>query len=109
MKLITKEIENGFVKQGYTGNKSASEINVICKLFNPIGSGTWYLFEKEDDDIYMAYVNLGDPTMSEIGRVSLHELQSLRLPLGMKIERDINFRKRNLQEIMDIVKNGGHA
>jgi len=110
MMLITKEIENAFEKQGDTSNKSTDEIKVICKLFNPVGAGTWYLYEHVEDDLYMAFVNLGDPMMAEMGYVSLNELKNLRLPLGLSIERDRSFGFNHvLKDVIDKVKSGGHV
>jgi len=111
MKIITKEIEKAFEKQGYTGDKSAKDIKIIMKLFNPVGGQTWYIYEKLDDDIYMAFVNLGDPMMAECGTVSMSEIMSLRLPMGLKVERDRYFEpfSKTLQEVMNTVKSGGHV
>ena len=57
----------------------------------------------------MAFVNLGEPMFAECGRVSLNELKSLRLPLGLGIERDRHFGSHTLKEVMDTVKSGGHV
>lgn len=111
MKLITKAIEKAFQKQGYCGDKQMSEIKIVCKLFNPVGADTWYLYEHVENDIYMAFVTLGDPDCAEIGTISLNELESLRLPFGLKIERDRYFDplSRTLKEVYDKVKSGGHV
>jgi hypothetical protein len=111
MKIITKEIEEAFAKQGCTGEMEAKDIKIVMKLFNPAGAGTWYLYEKEDEDVYWAFVNLGDPQMAECGTVSMSELMSLRLPFGMHIERDKFFKplSKTLQEVMDRVQSGGHV
>ena len=45
MKLITKEIEAAFAKQGDCSDKPATEIKVIAKFFNPAGAGTWFATE----------------------------------------------------------------
>lgn len=111
MKIITKAIEAAFQKQGYTGDKSPKDIKVVMKLFNPCGAGTWYLYEKEDEDIYWCFANLGDPICAECGTVSMQELMSLRLPFGMKIERDMHFEplSMSLQDVIDKIKSGGHV
>lgn len=114
MKLITKEIDKAFDKQGYVGGKNAGEIFIICKFFNPIGASTWYLYEhdKQNPDWFMAYVNLGDPALSECGTVSLTEIEEFRSELlGFKIERDINFPigKYTLKEVMAKVRSGIHV
>ena len=111
MKILTKEVLNAFAKQGDTSQKSMSEIKIVLKLFGG-GAFTWYLYEKIDDDTYMAYVNLGDPEMSECGYVSMSELMSIKFPpFNLVIERDMHFEplKRTLQDVMDTVKNGGHV
>ena len=111
MKIITKAIEQAFAKQGYTGNKKSEDIKIVMKLFNPCGAGTWYLYEKEDEDIYWCFANLGDPINAECGRVSMKELMSLRLPFGLKIERDMHFEplSKSLKDVIDIIKSGGHV
>jgi hypothetical protein len=111
MKILTAEILKAFAKQGYTGNKSAKDIKIVMKLFNPTGAGTWYLYEKEDEDIYMAFVNLGDPINAECGRVSMQELLAFRGRFGLGIERDMHFKpmSRTLQEVKEIVIGGGHV
>jgi len=110
MMLLTKEIERAFEKQGYVGDKKPNEIKVICKLFNPVGAGTWYLYERENEDIFWCFANLGDSDMAECGTVSLSELKGLRLPLGLSIERDRSFDigEYTLQEVIDRIKIGGH-
>jgi len=111
MKIITKEIEQAFAKQGYTGNKSAKDIKIVMKLFNPTGAGTWYLYEKEDDDIYWAFVNLGDVDCAECGTVSMSELMAFKGRFGLGIERDMHFAllSMSLEEVINKVKSGGHV
>lgn len=110
MKIITKEIEAMFAKQGDTSEKEMKEIKIIMKLFNPAGAGTWYLYEKLDDDVYMCFANLGDSEMAEMGTVSMSELMSLRLPFGLHIERDKGFKPMSitLEEVYNKIKAGGH-
>ena len=111
MKLITKAIEQAFQKQGYTGNKSMKDIKIVVKLFNPMGAGTWYLYEHVEEDIYMCFANLGDPMCAEMGTVSLTELEELKLPFGLGIERDMHFDplSMTLEEVYNKVKAGGHV
>lgn len=111
MKIITKPIEKAFAKQGDTSNMEATEIKVVMKMFNPTGIGTWYLYEKLDEDIYIAFVNLDDPEMAECGTVSMNDLMSIRLPMGLHIERDMYFKplSMTLQSVIDKIKSGGHV
>jgi len=111
MKIITKAIEAAFAKQGDTSQKSMKDIKIVMKLFNPMGAGTWYIYEHLEEDIYMCFANLGDPEMAEMGTVSMTEITSLRLPFGLGIERDMHFEplSRTLQDVYDTVKSGGHV
>ena len=107
MKILTKQIEQAFEKQGATGDMELSDIKVLMKIFNPSGGQTWWLYERLDDDIFMAFVNLGDPEMAECGTVSLSELKSIRVkPYGLKLERDLYWnQKTTLQQVIEQVKN----
>jgi len=112
MKIITKEIQTAFDKQGDTSDKCADAIYVVCKLFNPVGAGTWYLYEqmKDNPDIYWCFATLGDIDLAELGTVSMSELMSARLPFGLSIERDMQFPilKHKLSDVMTIIKRGDH-
>jgi len=110
MRIITKEIEEAFKKQGDTSEKEMSETKIVLKLF--AGNFTWYIYEKIDDDTYVAFVNLGDPIYAELGTISLSEIMDLKFaPLNLGVERDMHFEPLSLtlQEVYDIVKSGGHV
>lgn len=111
MKIITKEIEQAFQKQGKTGRMSAKDIKIVLKLFNPTGAGTWYLYEKEDEDIYWGFVNLGCSYEAECGTVSMSELMAFKGRFGLGIERDMHFKplSMSLAEVQEIVMSGGHV
>lgn len=64
----------------------------VAKLFNPAGAATWLVTELDaDGDTLFGLADLGFG-FPEIGSFSLSELQSLRLPFGLTIERDRSFR-----------------
>lgn len=64
----------------------------IChvKLFTPDSNWTWYIIElsKADAVTCFGYVQ---GLESELGYFSLEELESIRGPLGLAIERDMSF------------------
>lgn len=63
----------------------------LLKLFNPIGAATWLaseLYEDEDTLFGLADLGFGCP---EMGTFSLTEIASVRLPYGLRIERDLYF------------------
>ena len=87
MKLITKEIM-GKLKSNPRDN---ADNKPWLKLFNPAGSGTWLISEIDDNnDTMFGLCDLGHGS-PELGYVSLKELESLKLPFGLKIERDMYF------------------
>ena len=66
----------------------------VLKLFNPIGAATWLATELwEDDDTLFGLADLGFGC-PELGAFSLREITALRLPYGLRIERDIAFEGR---------------
>jgi hypothetical protein len=110
MKLVTKALEKSTPMIGATSHLSSTEIMVQFKLFNPCGVGHWYIteYDPETKEAF-GFANLGDPRMAELGYIPLDELESIKLPFGMGIERDINFEPRKLSEVMEVVKGGGHV
>jgi hypothetical protein len=60
------------------------------------------LYEKQDEDIYWGFVNLGDAEMSECGTVSMSELMAFRGRFGLGIERDSSFKPMSisLEDVM---------
>lgn len=101
MKLMTSKIRKRFKKQGDTSEKSADEIKIIVKYFNPTGVGTWFCFEYDGKDTLQCFANLGDDTFAETGTVSLKELKSFKGAFGLGVERDLYFGKHTLKEVQD--------
>lgn len=63
----------------------------VVKFFNPLGAGTWLATEiAEDGDALFGIADLGFGC-PELGSFSLSELAGLRLPFGLRIERDSMF------------------
>lgn len=104
MKLITKEIEKKL-----KANEGLDNCYPVVKFFDPTGSATWLITEMhEDGDLMWGLCDLG-LGFPELGTVSLRELQSVRLPFGLKIERDLYFEadKRIDQYYEEAKTNGG--
>ena len=68
----------------------------LVKFFTPDSSWTWYATEFDGDDTFFGLV---DGHEEELGYFSLRELQSVRGPLGLPIERDLYWQPRPLREI----------
>lgn len=65
----------------------------VIKLFTPDANATWLLTEIDPDDEDLAFglcdLGLGMP---ELGSVRLSELDQLRGPFGLPVERDLYFK-----------------
>lgn len=76
-----------------TEGKREIDFMPVVKLFCPWGGATWLLSEldPEDNDIAFGLCDLclGFP---ELGSVRLSELEALRGPGGLTIERDLHFK-----------------
>ncbi|WBO24463.1 DUF2958 domain-containing protein [Sphingomonas abietis] len=66
----------------------------VLKLFNPIGPAIWIATELgADDDALFGAADLGFEC-PELGYFSASEIAAIRLPFGMRIERDTAFATR---------------
>jgi len=109
MKLFTKAILNKLPTIGATSELDTKDCVVQMKLFNPMGSGTWYIteYDPETKEAF-GFANLGDPQCAELGYIPIDELESVKLPFGMKIERDRHFEPTSLDKVIKTIKSGGH-
>ncbi|MFC0687644.1 DUF2958 domain-containing protein [Novosphingobium clariflavum] len=62
----------------------------VVRFFNPLGPGTWLATEMDEDGILFGLADLGFGC-PELGSFALEELESIQLPFGLGIERDIRF------------------
>jgi len=63
----------------------------VLKLFSPMGAATWLATELYDDgDTLFGLADLGFGC-PELGVFSLSEIAAVRLPFGLRIERDLTF------------------
>ena len=89
--LMTKELEKKFEEYPlYSQEGLLEDSEVAVKYFNPCGVGTWFITEgekQEDGDwLLYGYCHLFE---WEWGYVMLSELESIQLPFGLKIEREL--------------------
>jgi hypothetical protein len=88
MILLPPELRVRLLANG--GQRGVDHVPVV-KFFNPLGTATWLATElDEDGDTLFGLADLGFGC-PELGSFSLSEMESLRLPFGMGIERDISF------------------
>jgi hypothetical protein len=91
MDLLTKEQREQLLANGRAnaGRARSEDFRPVVKLFCPWGAATWLLTELDPENPDIAYglcdLGMGCP---ELGGVNLSELQSIRGPGGLTIERD---------------------
>ena len=98
MKLLTTSIREQLLRNGRIRAALAEEGRAeadflpVVKLFTPDAQCTWLLSELDPDEPDIAF-GLADLGMGcpELGSVSISELESVRGPLGLAIERDLHF------------------
>ena len=70
--------------------EDTSELQPVVKFFNPCGAATWLISEMDEEGRMFGLCDLGMGS-PEMGYVMLDEIKSVRLPFGLKIERDMHF------------------
>lgn len=89
--LMTKELEKTFCNYPIgSQDGKGMDADVVVKYFNPCGVGTWLITEGEKQEngdwLFFGYCHLFE---WEWGYVTLSELESVRLPFGLSIEREL--------------------
>ena len=105
--LFTPEIDKKLFEQYKLGSELENQ-DVVVKIFNPYGQGTWYIMnaDPEEPDYMWGIVDLFE---TEMGSISRDELVSLRIsPLKFKLERDTSFKPTNAKVIFDGLMDGKH-
>jgi hypothetical protein len=95
MKLLTREIRKKLPPL-YSQDGKGGKAVALVKYFTPSSSWTWYGVEFDGEDTFFGLV---DGHFKELGYFSLKELEEVRGPMGLPIERDLYWRPKTLEEI----------
>ena len=104
MKLLTKKIREQLPPL-YAQDEKGGRAIAYVKFFTPSSSWTWYATEGEpvkDDqgnETDYHFFGLVEGLEKELGYFSLRELEGVRGPLGLPVERDLHWRPKTLAEI----------
>ena len=90
----------------YSGEELGIEARALVKFFTPFSNWTWYASEFDGEDTFFGLV-IGH--VAELGYFSLSELEEVRGPMGLPIERDLHFELKTLQELQDHYEKHGWA
>lgn len=92
MKLLTRVIESKLRKAPIYSTEKQDIAPVLVKFFTPDSLWTWYVLEAEFIPIDgWNFFGLVDGHEKELGYFTLAELESIRGPLHLKVERDMYF------------------
>ena len=96
MRLLTKELRSKLPPLYATEN--TKDPWVICKFFTPDSSWTWYALEFDGESRFFGLV---EGLETELGYFSLRELETIRGPWGLPVERDRYFTPCKLSSIKE--------
>jgi len=102
MRLLTKSIRSKLPELLKQDNKGDEAIAYV-KYFAPWSNLSWFAIEFDGDDTFFGMVS-GD--YIEYGSFSLPELESIRGPCGLRVERDKFFAPMSLGSIKKMLKSG---
>ena len=115
MKMMTKEIAVGLAAaDAVVIETGESPDKVLVKYFTPWANATWWVVsgtpldavngapmspeaiefegvENAKDWHLFGFADIGMPDCAELGYVLLSELESIKGPVGLKIERDLHY------------------
>jgi hypothetical protein len=107
MKLFTKQNETKLQKQ-YPKGSDMDNQDVVCKIFDPTGSWTWYIMNQDPNNPdYLWGIVKGFEV--EMGSISKAELENLRGKFNMPMERDKYFSPINAKEVWEKLMRGEHV
>lgn len=95
MKLLPKEIRD-ILPPLYSQDGKGGRAIAHVKYFTPDSGWTFWATEYDGEDTFFGLV---DGFEKELGYFSLSELESIRGPLGLPIERDLYWKPKTLAEI----------
>ncbi len=96
MKLLTKKLREKLPQLYKTENLPLEEKVAVIKFFTPWTYWTWYAVEFDGDDLFWGWVH---GHKKEWGYFSLKELESVRGPGGLAIERDKFFEPTKIKDL----------
>ena len=101
-----QKMSGKYLPELYANEEVGLAAQALVKFFTPDSNWTWYASEFNGDDIFFGLV-IGFE--AEFGYFSLSELESVRGPLGLPIERDLHFDPKSLEELRNHYRDNGYA
>lgn len=104
MKLLIQEIRKKLPPL-YAQDGKGGKAVAYLKFFTPDSNWTWLITEgspikdKNGNEVDFHFFGLVEGQFKELGYVSLKELEEVRGPMGLPIERDLYWQPKTLEEI----------
>jgi len=98
MQLLTNELRRKLPSLGSQDGKGSKAV-VLARFFTPDAGWTWNAIEGQEEGNDFMFFGLVEGQFKELGYFSLAELQGVRGPMGLPIERDLHWTPRTLEEI----------
>lgn len=95
-KLLTQALREQLPPLYATETTPMADKMAVVKFFTPDSNWTWYGVEFDGKDTFFGLV---DGFERECGYFSLSELESIRGPMGLPVERDAYFEPTRLEEL----------
>ena len=105
MSLLPKEVREQ-LPELYANEELGVTAVAVVKFFTPDANWTWYATEFDGTDTFFGLV-IG--FVAELGYFSLSELEQVRGPMGLPIERDEYLEPKSLQELQEHYDEKGYA
>ena len=99
MKLLTQELRRRL--PALYGQEKTEDPTVHAKLFTPDSNWTWFVTEGSEEDGHFRFFGYVIGLEEEWGYFLLSELESVRGPLSLPIERDIYFKPGPFSEVIE--------
>jgi hypothetical protein len=97
MELLPNELRDILPALYATEETPSREKTAVCKFFTPDAGWTWYALEF--DPVEGLFFGIVDGLEAEWGYFSLEELESIRGPLRLPVERDLYFKPTPVAEL----------
>jgi hypothetical protein len=96
MELLTQELIKK-IPTLYGQDGKGSNALAYVKLFTPDSNFTWYITELDPEEGLC--FGLIDGFEKELGYFSLNEIEQIKGPMGLEVERDISFQPTKLKNL----------
>ena len=98
MRLLTEEIRRKLPRLCGQDGRDGKAIAWV-KFFTPDSSFTWHVTGGQQEGGDFICFGLVEGQFKELGYFNLSELESVRGPMGLAVERDFHWKPKPLEEI----------